>query len=151
MYIRCTYNIRAKRTTRGQGARLTVNRGISRMYVYIPEEKNLVGIKWRWFFRSGFVEMLLRVSIAVLGPSLESPHAIVPLVSPLDHYRSLRQHQSVAPITVVFLTEDQIQPEDTSKTHTYKYKTKKLCQTAAWSVIVTVAVQDPNVFFFTIF
>lgn len=50
------------------------------------------------------------VSIAVLRPSLEPPHAVVPFVPPLDHYRSLRQHQPVAALAVVLLAQDQVEP-----------------------------------------
>lgn len=50
------------------------------------------------------------VLIAVLGPSLEPSHAVVPLISPFDHYRPLRQHQPVPSFAVVLLAEYQVKP-----------------------------------------
>lgn len=48
--------------------------------------------------------------VAVLGSFLESPHAVVPIISPLDHNRSLREYQSVASFAVILPAENQVKP-----------------------------------------
>lgn len=48
--------------------------------------------------------------VAVLGSFLEPPHAVVPIISPFDHNRSLREYQSVASFAVVLPAENQVKP-----------------------------------------
>jgi len=76
------------------------------LYIYLKGDFSL-RVYYIVIFNDVFPFFLL---IAVLGPSLEPSHTVVPLFSPLDHYRSLRQHQSVAPFSVVLLAENQVKP-----------------------------------------